>query len=89
MKKPKNATIEVHGNWKSVFNPAFNYGEFATIPGQAGRPIVESRANERRYCPSVTNIHKDRDATVGHWLKIGSNSLEFEGITHSMKIGAA
>ena len=29
-------TIEFLGIWESVFNPAFNYGEFATIKSQAG-----------------------------------------------------
>lgn len=29
-------TVEFLGIWESVFNPAFNYGEFATIKSQAG-----------------------------------------------------
>lgn len=29
-------TVEFLGIWESVFNPAFNYGEFATIRSQAG-----------------------------------------------------
>ena|SRR5947207_9173866 len=29
-------TIEFLGIWESVFNPGFNYGEFATIKSQAG-----------------------------------------------------
>ena len=28
--------MEFLGIWESVFNPAFNYGEFATIKSQAG-----------------------------------------------------
>lgn len=28
-------TVEFLGIWESVFNPAFNYGEFATIKSQA------------------------------------------------------
>ena len=29
-------TVEFLGIWESMFNPGFNYGEFATIKGQAG-----------------------------------------------------
>ena len=29
-------TVEFLGIWESVYNPDFNYGEFATIKGQAG-----------------------------------------------------
>ncbi len=29
-------TVEFLGIWESVFNPGFNYGEFATIKSQAG-----------------------------------------------------
>ena len=29
-------TVEFLGIWESVFNPVFNYGEFATIKSQAG-----------------------------------------------------
>ena len=29
-------TVEFLGIWESVFNPDFNYGEFATIRSQAG-----------------------------------------------------
>ena len=29
-------TVEFLGIWESVFNPAFNYGEFAAIKSQAG-----------------------------------------------------
>jgi len=32
-------TIEFLGIWQSVFNPGFNYGEFATIKSQAGLAI--------------------------------------------------
>ena len=28
-------TIEFHGIWESVYNPDFNYGEFATIKSRA------------------------------------------------------
>ena len=30
------STVEFLGNWESVYNPDFNYGEFATIKSQAG-----------------------------------------------------
>src|SRR5438874_13829947 len=29
-------TVEFLGIWESVFNPGFNYGEFATFKSQAG-----------------------------------------------------
>ena len=29
-------TVEFLGIWESIYNPAFNYGEFATIRSQAG-----------------------------------------------------
>jgi len=29
-------TVEFLGIWESVYNPDFNYGEFAIIKGQAG-----------------------------------------------------
>ncbi len=29
-------TLEFLGIWESIYNPAFNYGEFATIKSQAG-----------------------------------------------------
>lgn len=29
-------TVEYLGIWESVYNPTFNYGEFATIKSQAG-----------------------------------------------------
>ena len=29
-------TLEFIGIWESVYNPAFNYGEFATIRNQSG-----------------------------------------------------
>jgi hypothetical protein len=29
-------TVEFLGIWESIFNPGFNYGEFATIRSQAG-----------------------------------------------------
>src|ERR1022692_4436279 len=29
-------TVEFLGIWESIYNPAFNYGEFATIRTQAG-----------------------------------------------------
>ena len=29
-------TMEFHGVWESVYNPIFNYGEFATIRNQSG-----------------------------------------------------
>jgi hypothetical protein len=29
-------TVEFFGIWESIFNPGFNYGEFATIKSQVG-----------------------------------------------------
>ena len=31
MSKTRKSTIEILGTWKSVSNPNFSYGEFATI----------------------------------------------------------
>jgi KilA-N domain. len=33
-------TVEFLGIWEQVHNPAFNYGEFATIKSQAGQTAI-------------------------------------------------
>lgn len=39
-------TVEFLGIWESVYNPAFNYGEFATIKSQAGLNSYKLSVNE-------------------------------------------
>lgn len=73
-------TIEFLGIWESVYNPAFNYGEFATIKSQAGlnsyklsvKDWVEKtgaiglQATAGRY--GGTYAHKDIAFEFGSWL---------------------
>ena len=33
-------TVEFIGIWESIYNPNFNYGEFAIIKSQAGQKII-------------------------------------------------
>jgi len=76
-------TVQFLGIWESVYNPAFNYGEFATIKSQAGlncyklsvKEWVEKtnaiglRATAGRY--GGTYAHKDIafefGITAAHW----------------------
>ena len=73
-------TIEFLGIWESVFNPRFNYGEFALIKSQAGlnsykisvKEWVEKtqaiglQASTGRY--GGTYAHKDIAFEFGSWL---------------------
>lgn len=73
-------TVEFLGVWESVYNPAFNYGEFATIKSQAGlnsyklsvKEWVEKtkaiglRATTGRY--GGTYAHKDIAFEFGMWI---------------------
>ena len=73
-------TVEFLGVWESVYNPAFNYGEFATIKSQAGlnsykisvKDWVEKtnaiglRATAGRY--GGTYAHKDIAFEFGMWI---------------------
>ena len=73
-------TIEFLGIWESVHNPAFNYGEFATIKSQAGlnsykisvKDWVEKtgaiglKAAAGRY--GGTYAHKDIAFEFGMWI---------------------
>jgi hypothetical protein len=73
-------TIEFLGIWESVHNPAFNYGEFATIKSQAGlnsykvsvKDWVEKtgaiglKATAGRY--GGTYAHKDIAFEFGMWI---------------------
>src|SRR5665811_577856 len=73
-------TVEFLGIWESVFNPAFNYGEFATIKSQAGlnsykisvKEWVEKtnaigiKATAGRY--GGTYAHKDIAFEFGMWI---------------------
>ena len=73
-------TVEFLGIWESVYNPGFNYGEFATIKSQAGlnsykisvKEWVEKtnaiglQATAGRY--GGTYAHKDIAFEFGSWL---------------------
>ncbi len=73
-------TVEFLGIWESVHNPAFNYGEFATIKSQAGlnsyklsvKEWVEKtnaiglRATTGRY--GGTYAHQDIAFEFGMWI---------------------
>src|SRR5450830_1141490 len=73
-------TVEFLGIWESVYNPAFNYGEFALIKSQAGlnsykisvKEWVEKtqaiglQATAGRY--GGTYAHKDIAFEFGMWI---------------------
>ena len=73
-------TVEFLGIWETVYNPAFNYGEFAAIKSQAGlnsyklsvKEWVEKtnaiglRATAGRY--GGTYAHKDIAFEFGMWI---------------------
>ena len=73
-------TVEFLGIWESVYNPGFNYGEFATIKSQAGlnsykisvKEWVEKtnaiglQATAGRY--GGTYAHKDIAFEFGMWI---------------------
>ncbi len=73
-------TVEFLGIWETVYNPAFNYGEFATIKSQAGlnsykisvKEWVEKthaiglKATAGRY--GGTYAHKDIAFEFGMWI---------------------
>lgn len=73
-------TVEFLGIWESIYNPDFNYGEFATIKGQAGLNSYKLSAKEwvsktnaigiyastGRY--GGTYAHKDIAFEFGMWV---------------------
>jgi len=73
-------TVEFLGIWESVFNPAFNYGEFAIIKSQAGlnnykisakewtekTNAIGLKATAGRY--GGTYAHKDIAFEFGMWI---------------------
>ena len=73
-------TLEYLGIWEKLYNPAFNYGEFATIRNQAGlnsfkisvKEYVEKtnaigiQAKAGRY--GGTYAHKDIAFEFGMWI---------------------
>ncbi len=73
-------TIEFLGIWESIYNPVFNYGEFATIKSQAGLNSYKLSAKEwvsktkaiglyastGRY--GGTYAHKDIAFEFGMWI---------------------
>ncbi|MBU0501674.1 MAG: KilA-N domain-containing protein [Candidatus Margulisbacteria bacterium] len=73
-------TVEFLGIWESIYNPSFNYGEFATIKSQAGlnnykisvkewvkkTKAIGLRATAGRY--GGTYAHKDIAFEFGMWI---------------------
>lgn len=73
-------TIEYLGIWESVYNPGFNYGEFAIIKSQAGlnsyklsvkewvqkNNAIGLKASSGRY--GGTNAHPDIAFEFGMWI---------------------
>jgi hypothetical protein len=73
-------TVELLGIWERVYNPAFNYGEFAVIKSQAGlnsykisvkewvekTPAIGLKASAGRY--GGTFAHKDIAFEFGMWI---------------------
>jgi hypothetical protein len=67
-------TVEFLGIWESVYNPKFNYGEFATIRSQAGlnsykinkTHAIGLKAAAGRY--GGTYAHKDIAFEFGMWI---------------------
>ncbi|MEO6229342.1 MAG: KilA-N domain-containing protein, partial [Ferruginibacter sp.] len=73
-------TLEFLGIWESIYNPGFNYGEFATIKSQAGlnsfkisvkdwvqkTNAVGLQATAGRY--GGTYAHKDLAFEFGMWI---------------------
>ena len=73
-------TVEFLGTWESVYNPDFNYGEFATIRSQAGlnsykisvkewvnkTHAIGLKATAGRY--GGTYAHKDIAFEFGMWI---------------------
>lgn len=73
-------TVEYLGIWESIYNPEFNYGEFATIKSQAGlnsykisvkewvakTNAIGLRASAGRY--GGTYAHKDIAFEFGMWI---------------------
>jgi hypothetical protein len=73
-------TVEFLGVWESIYNPSFNYGEFATIKSQAGLNSYKISAKEwiektnaigikakaGRY--GGTYAHKDIAFEFGMWI---------------------
>ena len=80
-------TVEFLGIWESVFNPDFNYGEFAIIKSQAGlnsykisvKEWVEKthaiglKATAGRY--GGTFAHPDIAFEFGMWISRNSKSI--------------
>src|SRR5271169_2559733 len=73
-------TVEFLGIWESVFNPGFNYGEFATIKSQAGLNSYKISVKEWVKSTNAIGIyaaagryggtyaHKDIAFEFGMWI---------------------
>ena len=56
-------TVEFLGIWEHVHNPAFNYGEFATIKSQAGlwrdeHPRKQGKPDKRFFAASRLRVNR-------------------------------
>jgi hypothetical protein len=84
--------VEFLGIWESVFNPAFNYGEFATIKSQAGlnsykisvKEWVE-KTNTSEIMPSNSGTTISPLASTRHQLLITRRSKNYQLLTKPRK----
>ena len=91
-------TVEFLGIWEQVHNPAFNYGEFATIKSQAGLNSYKISVKEwvaktnaiglvakaGRY--GGTYAHKDIAFEFGMWISAERLKILNQTAIHQMKL---
>ena len=59
-------TVEFLGIWESVFNPAFNHGEFATIKSRAGGGLLRDNLGRAGPgCPCARRQHAGARGGLG------------------------
>lgn len=64
-------TVEFLGIWESIYNPAFNYGEFATIKSQAGLNSYKISVKEWVEKTGAIGLK----ATAGRLLKLNEVAI--------------
>ena len=62
-------TVEFLGIWESIYNPAFNYGEFATIKSQAGLNSYKISVKEWVLKLNEIAITQMRSLLADHHIK--------------------
>ena len=62
-------TVEFLGIWESIYNPAFNYGEFATIRSQAGLNSYKISVKEWVLKLNEIAITQMRSLLADHHIK--------------------